>query len=332
MRSIGQAGTRILLLLLAVAALAVVLPTQPASATPSPRSLEQDFLAAVNVERAKAGLGALVERTDIRSVARSHSQVMAQETRLHHNPNFSSQITGWQRVSENVGFGPSVESIHRALMNSEGHRRNILDDRVTEAGIGVVIKDGRVWVTQNFRRPTGEVSHAAPSSKSFGDVRAGSTHADSIERIAAKGIADPCSSSRFCPTNAVTRGSFATMLVRALDLPRPTDGASRFTDTNGEVARDAEALAAAGLTTGCREDSFCPDRRLTREQLATFFARALELEPRSSSFSDVSRTHDGNVGALQAAGIVNGCTSSRYCPTDDVTRAQTASMLDRNLR
>ena len=319
-----------LTLLVAVAAALVMLAPSPAEAQSSTRDLERDFHALVNVERAKEGLGALQSRSDIVSVARGHSQTMADQWRLHHNPSFSSQITGWQRVSENVGYGPSAERIHQALMNSDGHRRNILDDSVTEIGIGVVVKDGRVWVTQNFRRPSSGLTESPPSSTRFGDVASDSVHAASIETITDRGVVDACGSARYCPSLAVTRGQFATMLVKALELPAGSD-TSRFEDVSGAVASDIEALAEAGLTNGCTTDRFCPDTRLTREQMATFFARALKLEPTGSPFGDVSSAHDGSVGALYREGIVNGCTSTAFCSRNDVTRAQTASMLSRHL-
>ena len=330
--SLGRHTARTLAaLLLATAIMVLGFAPTAADASTSPRSYEQDLLALVNVERAKAGLGALTERTDIRSVARNHSDLMARQGRLHHNPDFSTEITNWQRLSENVGVGPSVATIHRALMNSESHRRNILDSAVTELGIGVTVRNDRLWITQNFRRPQGSVSTNPPSSSVFGDVSATSVHASSIEQVARVGIADACGTSRFCPWTPVTRAEFSSMLVRALDLDRPSSTTSRFQDVSGDAARDAEALAAAGLTNGCAADRFCPNQRLSREQLATFFARALELAPARSPFSDVGTTHGGSVGALYDRGIVNGCTTSRFCPADDVQRAQTASMLARNL-
>lgn len=317
-------------LLVAGLILALVVPVPAAEAATSTRELERDLLALVNVERAQQGIGALTERADIRTVARDHSAVMASQWRLHHNPSFSTQITGWQRLSENVGFGPSVESIHRALMDSEGHRGNILDDRVSEVGIGVVVKDSRVWVTQNFRRPAGTVLVRAPSTMYFGDVTSDSVHATAVEHVFQAGIAEACGVSRFCPADAVTRGEFATILVRALQLDRPTSTTGRFTDVSGELALDVEALAAAGLTNGCSADRFCADMRLTRGQFASFYARALRLEPVPSPFPDTGPTHGGSVGALAAAGITNGCRVDRYCPADRVTRAQTASMIFRH--
>ena len=317
-------------LILGLTLLAGLLP-QPALADSGSAAIEaeRDFAALINVERAKRGTGALQVRADIVTIARGHSATMARENRLHHNPTFSTQITGWQRVSENVGRGGGVASLHAALMASEGHRRNILDETVTEVGIGVTIADGRMWVTQNFRRPSSGVSVSPVSLTAFGDVASTDVHASSITRVTSRRIADPCGISRFCPGGNVTRAQFATMLVRALDLPATTQ--RRFTDISGAHAADIEALAAAGLTVGCAGDRFCPDRRLNREQMATFFARALQLPSRSSRFSDVEGAHAGSIGALHHHGIVRGCTTTTFCPRSRVTRAQTASMIANNL-
>ena len=313
-------------LIVVVATLLSLLMASPVQAATSEEQVaEQDFHALVNVERAKKGLGALRMRTEIVAVARDHSARMATDRELFHNPRYPEQITGWQRLSENVGYGPTVDRIHRALMESEGHRRNILDDRVTEVGIGVVIRDGRVWVTQNFRRPASSVTTAPPSTTDYGDVSSTNVHAEAIRTVATRGIADPCSAARFCPEAAVTRAEFATMLARTLELPASNSRA--FTDVSGTHAPQIEALADAGLTAGCAPHSFCPNQRLSREQLAAFFARALELRPQPSPFSDMTSTHDGSVGALHREGIVAGCSSTTFCPTRPVTRAQTASMI-----
>ena len=310
--------------------MAVLVPVAPAEASSSEeRELERDVVALVNVERAKQGLGALAIKRDITRVARSHSDRMASQDNLHHNPDFSTEITGWTRVSENVGVGPSVQRIHAALMDSTGHRRNILDDKVTEIGVGVTLRNGRVWITQNFRRPSSGATANDPSTVEFGDVASTSVHAGSIETVVKQGVAEACGTSRYCPTAPVTRAAFAGMLVRALDLPAASG--SSFDDVSSHQRSDVEALYAAGLTKGCGGDRFCPDERLSREQMATFLARALELEPANSRpFSDVGTTHGPQIAALYEAGITNGCTTTTFCPSRDVTRAQTASMLARH--
>jgi len=286
---------------------------------------EADFIALVNVERARNDLPALSPRTDIRDVARKHSVKMAQEARLHHNPTFSQEITNWQVVGENVGRGPSVESLHRALMNSEGHRANILHERYTQIGVGVEVRDGQVWVTQNFRRPKGTVTTGTPSTTVYGDVPNTHVHVKGILAVTSSGITEQCGIARFCPSSSVTRADFVVMLAKALQVePAAT---SRFTDMSGPSAGYAEALAARGIVAGTSTTTFSPDRLLTREQLATLFARALQLEPRTPAFTDVRSVHAGNVGALAYRGIVRGCTTTTYCPGADVTRAQVATML-----
>lgn len=122
---------------------------------------EGAFVAAVNAERAAAGLPALSVAGDLVAVARAHSARMADSGNLHHNPNLGSDVSGWQRVGENVGKGPDVGAIHEAFMASPGHRTNILDGTWTEVGIGVVVRDGRVWVTQVFRQPMAAAAPAA---------------------------------------------------------------------------------------------------------------------------------------------------------------------------
>lgn len=313
--------------------LLVLVPLAPPveAATPETRELERDVVALVNVERAKKGLGALTIEADIRKVARAHSERMADADDLHHNPDFSTQITGWTRVAENVGVGPSVTRIHDAFMDSPGHRANILDEKVTEIGVGVELRNGRVWITQNYRRPSSDVTVSDPTTTTFGDVSSTNVHAPSIETVVDTGVAETCGTSRYCPAGKVSRGEFAGMLVRALDLPAPT-GTGTFDDVGAAERDDVESLYEAGLTEGCTTSSFCPDRNLTREQMATFLTRALELEPVDSSpFGDIQPTHAGSIGALYDAGIVTGCTTSSYCPTRQVTRAQTASMLARHL-
>ncbi len=113
---------------------------------------------------------------------------------------------------------------------------------------------------------------------------ADSIHAATIDAIAAAGITTGCNppaNDRYCPDQPVTRAQMATLLVRALDLPPAPDAG--FTDTADSIhAATIDAIAAAGITTGCNppaNDRYCPDRPVTRGQMASFLTRALGLEP-----------------------------------------------------
>jgi hypothetical protein len=120
------------------------------------------FVGKANSERQARGLRAYVVKSDLAAVATRHSQRMAEQGRLYHNPNLGSDVSGWQIVGENVGNGGSVESIHQAFMDSRYHRENILATDYTEIGVGTVTDEqGVIWVTQVFRKP--EAAAPAPA-------------------------------------------------------------------------------------------------------------------------------------------------------------------------
>ncbi len=120
------------------------------------------------------------------------------------------------------------------------------------------------------------VASALPPGGTFTDDN-GSTHEGAIEAISAAGITNGCGPDRYCPREAVTRGQMAAFLRRALDLPAASSP-SGFVDTAGTFAEDIERLRAAGITNGCAPDRYCPDRAVTRAEMATFLMRALDLD------------------------------------------------------
>ena len=159
----ARASSTVLRVLLAalLAAIATLVPTTPADAS---ADLEAQFLSAINSERTSRGLSALSSSGDLVSVARQHSKKMADQQNLHHNPSLGSQVSGWKKVGENVGKGPSVSRIHAAFMASSGHKANILDADWTQAGVGVAVDaDGRIWVTEVFRLPKGAEPKPEPT-------------------------------------------------------------------------------------------------------------------------------------------------------------------------
>ena len=122
----------------------------PASA--SPASDESCFLSAINAARGAAGVAPLSVQGDLLRIARSWSQTMATAGQLFHDPNLSKLAPSrWLELGENVGTGPTCDSVAQAFMNSTEHRRNILDPAFTTVGVGVVDSaDGTVWVTEDF--------------------------------------------------------------------------------------------------------------------------------------------------------------------------------------
>ena len=172
---------------------------------------------------------------------------------------------------------------------------------------------------------------------SFSDDN-GSGHEANIEAIAAAGITTGCrlGPDHFCPSDPVSREQMASFLVRALKLPAAQ--VDYFVDDDGTFHEASiNALRLAGITTGCRlgPDHFCPSDPVSREQMASFLVRALELPAAQVDYfvDDDGSYHEASINALRLAGITRGCRlgPDRFCPTDPVSREQMASFLTRAL-
>lgn len=170
--------TAFALVVTVLAAGAVTAP--PAGAS----SVEDTFTSRINKARASAGLPSLTTRAHLVAVARDWAARMASQSKLYHNPRLTSDVSNWRWVGENVGYGPDALTVHVAFMNSPGHRANILDRDYTEVGVGAVVRGGRVWVAEVFRRPL-RVTTSAVKATFHAKLRYGSTGA-AVKRVQAR--------------------------------------------------------------------------------------------------------------------------------------------------
>ncbi len=145
------------LFFLSMAAL-ILLSTSAAVARASASSAERQIFDELNQERQKAGLPALEWNELVAEAARRHASVLSQNLELAHQypgePSLPERLgaTGvrFTRAAENVARTEHVEDVHLALMGSPGHRANMLNPKYNAAGIGVVERDGKFYVTQDF--------------------------------------------------------------------------------------------------------------------------------------------------------------------------------------
>ena len=113
------------------------------------------------------------------------------------------------------------------------------------------------------------------TSSNFQDI-AGNTHESTIRALEAAGITIGCTPTLYCPENPVTRAQMASFIVRALKLPPATS--SDFQDIAGNTHESTiQSLAAVGITKGCTPTLYCPNKPITRSQMASFLARAFNL-------------------------------------------------------
>ncbi len=171
------------------------------------------------------------------------------------------------------------------------------------------------------------------ASRFFTDV-VSENHAQAIDRIHEAGIVEGCEEDRYCPDESVTRAQMASFLAGALELPPPSG--DHFTDLTGsdEHADNINALSEAGITQGCTIDRFCPERPVTRAQMASFLARAFDLPDGDTIyFPASSEAHRAGINAIADAGVTAGCRplGLAYCPHQDVRRDQMATFLARSL-
>lgn len=304
-------------------------------------AIEFAFRELINEERAAEGLGELLSFDDLIDDARAQSQDMADAGYLYHNPDLADVTASenWFKLGENVGYGPTVDVLHDAFMDSEAHAANVMKDVYNYIGVGAVLDgNGTIWVTMVFMQgPDGLASTTEQGPETytlpFSDDDA-STHEEAIAAIYEAGITAGCgsSTSEFCPDDLVTRAQMATFLDRALDLPETDDDS--FSDDDGSVHEGAiNRLAAAGITFGCGGDTFCPDEPIERAHMAAFLDRALDLPEADDDYfgDDTDSPHEASINSLAQAGVTGGCGGSSYCPLDFVTRGQMATFLARAL-
>ena len=175
----------------------------------------------------------------------------------------------------------------------------------------------------------------------FSDVDEGSVHASAVRVLAAVGVfgGTECGEGLFCPDEPLRRSVMAVWLVRMLDGADTTpvvSGVFSDVDYAEGYAPFADRLSELGVTRGCATGPlrYCPDRSVTRGQMAAFLVRAFGLEAGSAAgFTDVGEGHTfaADIDALAASRITAGCATGplRYCPERHVTRAQMATFLAR---
>jgi uncharacterized protein YkwD len=122
-------------------------------------NIETQMIGLVNKERVSRGLSALIYDPVLRNVGRRHSEDMFKRGYFAHNSPEGENVADraetagvdYQVIGENLAYAPTLALAHNGLMNSPGHRANILSTDYHKIGIGV--QDGGVYglmITQVF--------------------------------------------------------------------------------------------------------------------------------------------------------------------------------------
>lgn len=137
----------------------VTLPYKVTKVRPRP-DLEAEMLQLVNEERRKAGLNPVAADPEMIAVARAHSTDMFARGYFAHNnldgktpfDRMRSAGVKFRNAGENLALAQTLFIAHKGLMNSPGHRANILEPSFGRLGIGIM--DGGLYglmISQEFR-------------------------------------------------------------------------------------------------------------------------------------------------------------------------------------
>jgi uncharacterized protein YkwD len=164
-------------------------------------NMEQNLIRRFNAERTKIGLAPLRIRAEMLPAARFHSMDMGYNTFFGHKSpnekghgfrisafdrtqlltksaeNVASYVAGKTICSDYAGNTISCDGLYeqqspdpqtvedyffKGLMESEGHRANILDKDVTDTAVGIAYGNYGFYFTQVFSRPVGQLENALP--------------------------------------------------------------------------------------------------------------------------------------------------------------------------
>ncbi|QGQ93504.1 S-layer homology domain-containing protein [Paenibacillus psychroresistens] len=194
-------------------------------------------------------------------------------------------------------------------------------------------------------------------NQSFDDVTGHGWARNQIDTLFSKGIMLNKDETMFQPEDPISRGEFATLLVKIFDFPLQYSESPTFDDvyrkdpsTNGLYDyMSIETAAKVGIVRGGGQRLFSPSATITREDAATMIARAANLKlgtdtdkslvtlqkayTDANSISIYART---SIEAVTKAGLINGIAnvliegqkkqSFRYDPGATLTRAEAAQV------
>ncbi len=133
-------------------------PPTPAAPTPTPPpaepTMEDQVVALTNAERSAAGCAPVTIDVRLTNAAQAHADDMATQKYFSHTSKdgreFWERIDSagypWSRVAENIAYGyRSPQAVTNGWMDSQGHRENMLNCKLTDIGIGYN-QDGHYWV------------------------------------------------------------------------------------------------------------------------------------------------------------------------------------------
>lgn len=166
-----------------------------------------------------------------------------------------------------------------------------------------------------------------------------------IEALAKDGVINGKAEGKFAPADNILREESAAMISRLFNMSIPENKTGFIDIASGAWYENyCYALKSSEIVKGINENKFGIGEYITRQDFVTIICRAMQkynifgnvdenadIFPDSESIAEYARE---SANYLKKSGIIEGRENGKFCPDDNITRAEAAKILysARNLK
>lgn len=175
-------------------------------------------------------------------------------------------------------------------------------------------------------------------TKMFNDLDNVEWAKTAIEALAKDGVINGKSERKFAPSDNILREESAAMISRLFNLSMPENKTGFIDIASGAWYENyCYALKASEIAKGVNENKFGIGECITRQDFVTIICRAMQkynilgnadenadVFPDSESIAEYARE---SANYLKKCGIIEGRENGKFCPDDNITRAEAAKIL-----
>ncbi|MBR5157606.1 MAG: S-layer homology domain-containing protein [Clostridia bacterium] len=232
-------------------------------------------------------------------------------------------------------FEENIDTVEKLAEAAESVYDDLTDGEKTYGNGG---GGGGGGSTSNFKVNDNLITtNPIPQIQQFNDLGEYEWAKTAITVLAAKTVVNGKAEGIFAPADTVTRAEFIKMLAGAFSLMGSSD--INFADVpKGHWSYEYIAAAVANkIANGLSETEFGANEKITRQDMAVFCNRIIELKELNIKGDDVSFSDEDKIApyasesvkALARAGIINGTGDGNFAPENNATRAEAAVIIYR---
>lgn len=175
----------------------------------------------------------------------------------------------------------------------------------------------------------------------FEDVSIDDWFYNDVVEVYTRGIMDGHSSFVFAPRTVMTRAEFVELAAKLAGVDTSgmeSQAAERFSDVEADdwFASCIGWSSEIGLVTGYDDGTFCPNKPITRQELAIMIVRFLKYKNIDTTYEsalteqfadrdEFPKWSAGDIDTVRRIGIIEGDEHSCFNPKKSATRAEIAA-------